>query len=264
MLSILPSSSTLSFPLVVVRLSVVVVFVGFVLQALLIVAIEPVEMTTPPPEFVTRGTTMPQSDSAVKPDDSTETPVDRVGEEVPEGLAAADAPEFDSREIDELALRVVMEGESPEALISHMIDSDARIRIAAANALAEAFFESLIQLDDSYDKQHEFWESIEAEQSIVRSALYEALVDSVEKGTSNWIPYVVAWMPGQDDKTLELLAWASNNHPDADMRRSSTFFVVTIAPRSDLSTQVLEQRAHDPSFRVRMEALGFRFTRWVN
>lgn len=244
--------------------TVVLVIVGFVLQALFIVAIEPVEMTTPPPEFVTRAATLSHSDSAVEPDDSVETPVDKIGEEVPEGLAVADAPEFDSREINELALRVVLDGESPDALISHMKDSDARIRIAAANALAEAFFESLIQLDDSYDKQHEFWESIEAEQSIVRSALYEAMVDSVEKDTSNWIPYVVAWMPGQDDKTLELLAWASNNHPDSEMRRSALFYVVTIAPRSDLATQVLEQRAHDPSLRVRMEVLGFRFTRWVN
>jgi len=234
----------------------------FVFSLLFPAGIKPIEYTEPP-DFAT------QDVEGIGADPGTSgSAEDHVG--MSENAPAVNAEDADSRhtsgtgavatDVDDLAMRIVLEGESPDLLVALMKSNDRDTRIAAALALAKAV-DAGIALERNWVRKDRFSESVGADIGSVRTACYEALADSAEEGTYNWLPYVIAWMPGQDRQTLEMLAWAADNHNSAEMRRHAMYFAVNCDREGELATEVLDHRAHDPSLRVRMEALGLRFER---
>ena len=167
----------------------------------------------------------------------------------------------------ELVRRVVNEGESPESLVAWFMDGDEEIRIEAAIAFSELLLSNRMEKrEDIYELMQDFWGRVDGDIEIIQSALYEALVDSAEKGTFNNIPNVIAWMPRQDNETVELLAWTADHHPDVAVRSSALASVVHLEDqRSELNqsmvTNLLARRAKDPSVQIRIEVFGHRMDR---
>ena len=109
------------------------------------------------------------------------------------------------------------------------------------------------------EKREQFWVDVEEHLPDIQNALSEALITSAEEGTANLIPYTLAWMPGQNLETVELLAWAAKHHPDWWVRRFSVYFVVKFGGDEELDDQLLRNRTHDPDCRVRKQVLDLRF-----
>ena len=70
-------------------------------------------------------------------------------------------------------------------------------------------------------------------------------------------------MPGQGRETLELFAWAAKHHPDWWVRRFSVYFVVKFGQHEELAGPLLQNRTHDPDYRVRKQVLDLRFKRFT-
>ena len=65
-------------------------------------------------------------------------------------------------------------------------------------------------------------------------------------------------MPGQNRKTVEVIAWSAKHHPDPWVRRFSVYFVVEFGGHEDLAAPLLQDRAHYPAYTVRKEVLIHR------
>ena len=62
-------------------------------------------------------------------------------------------------------------------------------------------------------------------------------------------------MPGQNRKTVEVIAWSAKHHPDPWVRRFSVYFVVEFGGHEDFPFPLLEGQAHYPAYTVRKEVL---------
>ena len=113
------------------------------------------------------------------------------------------------------------------------------------------------------EKRRQFWLDVEEHLPDIQNALSEALITSAEEGTANYIPYTLAWMPGQGRETVELLSWAAKHHPYWWVRRFSVYFVVEFGQNQELANQLLQNRTHDPEYRVRKEVLDLRIKRFT-
>lgn len=247
------------------------VIVALVLQSLFAVHIEPIEVGAPPPEIVASILAERTGEAADEElDDVEHIAIDDVSETVVEtATESEDVNDVPSRgpDYNAIANDAVLRGEPVEELLRLLSSEDADVRIAAAHALGEAFIQTNGQRGDEfngYDLKVRFWEQVGNNIESVRNALYEGLISSAERDEINHIPNVIAWMPGQDDESLELFAWTSNHHQSAMMRKSAMHLVVNNYPKSEVTTRVLEERRNDPSFRVRMDALGWRLGLWRN
>jgi len=168
----------------------------------------------------------------------------------------------DFAEEDALVRRVILGGESPDPLMRQFVHPDKAQRVRVASAFAAVNAELTHDEESGFaDKRTQFWEDTAAQVSDIQNALFEALITSAEEKTTNYIPYTLAWMPGQGSETVEILAWAANHHPDPWVRRFSVFFVVEFGQNEALSGSLLRSRTHDPAYRVRREVLEQRFKR---
>ena len=111
--------------------------------------------------------------------------------------------------------------------------------------------------------QREFWKNVGKDEHFIKTALYEALADSVYDGTS--LTYgllsAISRFSVQDEEAIEMIAWTSNNHPSPYLRDRAMSELVSLAPRHDITKEVIENRAVDPDLRVRFHAMGYRFER---
>ncbi len=108
------------------------------------------------------------------------------------------------------------------------------------------------------DKRTQFYSDYVADIDNIRNAHFEALIASAAEQTNNYIPYTIAWMPEQGQKTVEMLAWSAQHHSDWWVRRFSVFFVVQFGGNKELSAEILSSQTHDPDYRVRKEVLDQR------
>lgn len=158
--------------------------------------------------------------------------------------------------------KVFFEGESPDAFLQLIAHPEKAHRVKAALALSEINIEFTHNEESGFpEKRRQFWVDVKKHLPNIQNALYEALITSAEEGTSNHIPYTLAWMPGQGDETVELLAWAAEHHPDPWVRRFSVFFVVAHGQNEELAGPLLQSRTHDPDYRVRKEVSNQRIQR---
>lgn len=167
---------------------------------------------------------------------------------------------------DEEALvhKVIFDGESPDLLLRLFAHPEKAQRVRMAAALAAVNAEFTHNEESGFpEKRTQFWIDVEDHLPNIQNALFEALITSAEEGTTNKIPYTLAWMPGQDHKTIEVLAWAANHHPDSWARRFSVFFVIQHGGNETLAAPLLQNGHQDPSYTVRKEVLRQRWLRFT-
>lgn len=168
----------------------------------------------------------------------------------------------DFSEEDALVRHVILDGNSPNLLLRLFAHPEKAKRVKVALALAALNAELTHDEPSGFAaKREQFWVDVEEHLADIQNALYEALIASAEEGTSNRIPYTLAWMPGQGEETIEVLAWAAKHHPDPWVRRFSVFFVVEFGENEDLAVALLSDRTHDPDYKVRKEVLDQRIRR---
>lgn len=163
-----------------------------------------------------------------------------------------------------LVFNVMLDGTSSDVLLrlfSHP-EKAQRVKVAMAFAAVNAKF-SHNEETGFAEKRRQFWLDVEEHLPDIQNALSEALIATAEEGITNRIPYTLAWMPGQDRETLEVLAWAAKHHPDPWVRRFSVYFVVKYGGYEDLAGPLLRNRRHDPAYKVRKEVLERRFKRFT-
>lgn len=158
--------------------------------------------------------------------------------------------------------KVFFEGESPDTFLRLIAHPEKAHRVKIASALAAINVEFTHDEESGFpEKRRQFWVDVVEHLPNIQNALFEALITSAEEGTTNRIPYTLAWMPGQAYETVELLAWAAEHHPDPWVRRFSVFFVVEHGHNEKLAATLLQSRAHDPDYRVRKQVLNQRIRR---
>lgn len=163
-----------------------------------------------------------------------------------------------------LVLNLILDGTSPDVLVQMFTHPEKAQRVktalafSALNARLNHYEES-----DFSEKKEQFWTDVEEHIPDIQNAFFEALIASAEEGTKTKIPYTLAWwMPGQEHKRDQVLAWATKHHPDPWVRRFSVFFVVEHGGDEELAGPILRDRTHDPAYRVRKEVLDQRFRRF--
>jgi len=161
-------------------------------------------------------------------------------------------------------LNVILDGNSLDVLLRLFTHQDKaqRVKIASAFAAVNAKF-SHHEESGFADKRKQFWLDVAEHLPDMQNALSEALIASAKEGTTNQIPYTLAWMPGQGRETLELFAWAAKHHPVSWVRRSSIYYVVKLGGDEELADPLLQNRSYDPDYKVRKEALDLRFKRFT-
>jgi len=234
---------------------------AYVLLTLFAIPVEPIEYEAPP-KLVQQGNASVAS-SVVQ--------VDEAAPSVPAPTPGS-PPDTD---IEALAKGVFFEGKSSEAFAALFGHPDQDVREAAALALARCYAANggMIEPRAESDEFIRRWETMEnfwanADKPTILNALREVISKSVETGGSEFaggdyhVLYLLAWSPGQDTQRAETIAWVANHHPSDDMRRAAVFFIVANDgfPR-DIGDDVLARRAHDPSPRIRFEALIQRVQR---
>jgi hypothetical protein len=232
------------------------VVVVFLVQALAGLNARPIEYAEPP-EFVELHT------NKIEHPEPSPSPTEQERENDSSEEVAGDSnitSEFENEKA--LVHKVILEGESPDVLVRLLTHPEQAQRVKAALALAEFNVEMAFDSpEDSWKKKDQFWKSVDEHVPDIRNALFEALIVSAQEGTQNYIPYTIAWMPGQDHETVELLGWAANHHRNDSVRSSATFFVFTLEPNSEQAKQLLRTGANDPSFFVRKEVFVERIER---
>ena len=210
-----------------------------------------------PPAFVDRyAAEMKHSDPSSPPMES-ETGGGHVAESEPAKLTGDFAKE------ENLVRTVILGGESPDLLLRLFTHPDKAKRVKVASAFASLNSKLTHDEESGFaEKRNQFWIDAEEHLPDIQNALFEALITSAEEGTSNYIPYTLAWMPGQGDETIELFTWAAKHHPDWWVRRFSLFFVVEFGRNEELAGMLLSSRTHDPDYRVRREVLDQRIRRF--
>ncbi|MEW6982567.1 hypothetical protein AAD001_07925 [Colwelliaceae bacterium 6471] len=164
-----------------------------------------------------------------------------------------------------LVFNVILDGESSDVLLRLFTHPEKAQRVKVAMAFAAVNGQFSHNEETGFDeKRRKFW--LDAEEHIpdIQNAFFEALITSAEEGTMNKIPYTLAWwMPGQEHKTVQMLAWAAKHHPDPWVRRFSVYFVVRFGGDEELSGPLLQDRIYDPAYKVRKEVLEWRFRRFI-
>lgn len=163
----------------------------------------------------------------------------------------------------QLVRNVFFCNESPDGflrLFTHP-EREQRVKIAAAFATLNAEF-THNEESGFPERREQFWEDSGEHLPAIRNALSEALIAAAEQGERSYIPYTLAWMPGQGHETVELFAWATEHHPDWWDRRFCVFFVVEFGGDEALAKMVLKNRIHDPDYRVRKAAFDQRVRRF--
>lgn len=152
--------------------------------------------------------------------------------------------------------KVFFEDESPDTILSMFTHPEKvqRVKIALAFAALNAEF-THNEESGFADKRKQFWEEEKDHLSDIQNALGEALIMTAADGTTTRIPYTLAWMPGQDHKTVELLAWAAKHHQDYWVRRFAVYFVVRFGGDEAIADELLRDRSDDPHYSVRKQVL---------
>lgn len=159
---------------------------------------------------------------------------------------------------------VFFNDESSDLLLQLFAHQEKAQRVKIASAFAAVNVEFAHNEESGFpEKREQFWTDAGKHIPDIQNALFEALITSAEEGTMNYIPYTLAWMPGQGRETIALLAWAAEHHPHWWVRRFSVFFVVEYGQDEELAASLVKRRTHDPDYRVRKEALGLRFRRFT-
>lgn len=243
--------------LIIATAVVAMVVGGFLVHALAGLSASPVVFADPP-AFVERyAAEMDHSDPSSLPKEF-ETDGGHVDEPEPAKLTT----DFSNEEA--LVHKVIFDGESPDVLLRLFAHPEKAQRVKMASAFAAVNVEFTHDEESGFaEKREQFWVDVEEHLPDIQNALYEALITSAEEETANFIPYTLAWMPGQDHETVELLAWAAKHHPDWWVRRFSVYFVVRFGGNEELAGPLLRNRTHDPNYRVRKEVLDRRFRRFI-
>ena len=236
---------------------VVVVVGGFFVHALAGLGARPVVFAEPPAFVDQYAATMNHSNLS-SPRNELETSGGHTDESDSTNLTTV----FPFEEA--LVHKVIFDGESPDLLLRLFAHPDKAQRVKMAAALAAVNAEFTHNEESGFpEKRTQFWIDVEEHLPNIQNALFEALITSAEEGTTNKIPYTLAWMPGQDHQTIEVLAWAANHHPDSWVRRFSVFFVVQYGGDEELAAPLLRNGPHDPSYTVRKEVLRQRWIRFT-
>jgi len=248
----------ISFPIKKLFIAVAVVAMvvaGFLVHALAGLSASPVVFDDPP-AFVER--------YAAEMDHSEPSPLPRETESDRRHVEESGPAKLTTEFSNEVALvhKVILEGESPEVLLQLFAHAEKAQRVKMALAFADVNSKLTHDEESGFAKKRgQFWLDVEEHLPDIQNALFEALIASAEEGTTNYIPYTLAWMPGQGRETIEVLAWAAKHHPDPWVRRFSVFFVVEYGQNEELASQLLQSRTHDPDYGVRKEVLQQRFRR---
>lgn len=243
--------------LIIATVVVAMIVVIFFVHALAGLSKMPVVFADPP-EFVERyAAEMNHSDPSYSPKEP-ETDGGHVEKLKSEKMTT----DFSSEEA--LVLKVILDGESPDLLVRLFTHPEKAKRVKVAMAFAD--LNAKLNHDEKSDfgeNKNQFWKDVEEHAPEIQNAFFEALITSAEEGTTTYIPYTLAWwMPGQEHKTVEVLAWAAKHHPDPWVRRFSVFFVVEFGKNEELSMALLKNRIHDPDYIVRKEVLDQRIRRF--
>lgn len=235
---------------------VAIIVVAFFVHALAGLSATPVVFADPP-AFVERyAAEMNHSDPSSSPKEP-ETDGGHVEKLESEKMTT----DFSNEEA--LVRQVILDGDSPGELVRLFAHSDKAQRVKTALALASVNIKLTHDEQSGFAAKRElFWIDVGEQVPDIQNALFEALVASAEEGTTNYIPYTLAWMPRQDHKTIALLAWAAKHHPDPWVRRFSVFFVVEFGQNEALAIALLQNRIHDPEYIVRKEVLDQRIRRF--
>ncbi|MEE8428049.1 MAG: hypothetical protein V3S33_00910 [Gammaproteobacteria bacterium] len=244
--------------LIIATAVVAMVVVVFLVHALAGLSARPVVFADPP-AFVERyAAEMDHSDPSSPPKEP-----ETDGGHVDESESAKMTTDFSNEEA--LVLDVILDGESPDVLLRLFTHPEKAQRVKMA--LAFAAVNSRLSHDEESgfpEKRPQFWVDVEEHVPDIQNAFFEALITSAEEGTTTYIPYTLAWwMPGQEHKTVEVLAWAAKHHPDPWVRRFSVFFVVEYGRNEELASSLLQNRTYDPDYKVRKEVLEQRFRRFT-
>jgi len=249
----------LTFKNLIIATSIIaMVVVVFLVYALAGLNARPVVFADPP-TFVERyATEMDHSDPLSQP-----TELEIGGGQVATSKFAKLTTDLSDEEA--LVFNVILDGESSDLLVRLFAHPEKvqRVKVAMAFAAVNAKF-SHNEETGFEEKRRQFWLDVEEHIPDIQNAFFEALITSAEEGTNNKIPYTLAWwMPGQEHKTVKLLAWAAKHHPDPWVRRFSVFFVVEHGQHEELADSLLLNRIHDPDYVVRKEVLAQRFRRFT-
>jgi len=163
-----------------------------------------------------------------------------------------------------LVFNVILDGESSDVLLGLFThpDKTQRVKVASAFAAVNAKF-SHNEETGFAEKRKQFWIDVEQQLPDIQNALYEALIASAKEGTTNQIPYSLAWMPGQGHETVELFAWAAKHHPAPWVRNFSVYFVVKFGEDEELAGPLLQNGTHDPDYGVRKRVLDLQYERFT-
>lgn len=184
--------------------------------------------------------------------------VETNGGHIDESGSAKLTKDFSNEEA--LVLNLILDGESPDVLLRLFTHPDKARRVKVALAFAALNFRlNHDEESDFGEKKNQFWEAVKVHFPDIQNAFFEALIASAEEETITYIPYTLAWwMPGQEHKNVQVLAWAAEHHPDWWVRRFSVFFVVEHGQNEKLASRLLKSRTYDPDYRVRKEVLNQR------
>lgn len=230
--------------------------IAFLIHALGGLGARPVAFADPPPFVEQYASDMHHSDH-LSPPRGLETGSEQVAESEFAQLTA----DLSNEEV--FVFNVIMNGTSTDMLLHLFAHPEKAQRVKVASAFAAVNVKYSHNEESGYpEKRVQFWVDVEEHLPDIQNALSEALIASAEDGTTSYIPYTLAWMPGQGHETVELLAWAAKHHPDPWVRRFSVYFVVRFGGDEEIAGPLLRDRAHDPDYRVRKEVLDRRYSRF--
>ncbi|PHS18497.1 MAG: hypothetical protein COA86_07325 [Kangiella sp.] len=252
--------------LIIATAFIAMVVVVFLVHALAGLSARPIVFAEPPAfvaAFVERhAAKMDQSD----PSSSPTEPEIGGGHLDESGLPTSEFAKLtaDLSVEEALVFNVILDGDSSDVLLRLFAhpEKSQRVKVAMAFAAVNAKF-SHNEETGFADKRKQFWLDVKEHLPDIQNALSEALITSAVEGTTTYIPYTLAWMPGQGRETVELLAWAAKHHPDWWVRRFSVYFVVRFGGNEELSGPLLQDRIDDPNYKVRKEVLERRFSRFI-
>jgi len=254
-------NSTFKKLLIATAVAAVVVAV-FLVHALAGLSARPVVFADPP-AFVERyAAEMDHSDPSSLPKVS-----ETDGRYVDESEYAKLTAGFSKEEA--LVLKVIMDGDmdssSLDVLLRLFAHPEKAQRVKVAMALAAVNHKYTHDEESGFpEKRKQFWVDAKEHLPNFRNALSEALITSAEEGTMTNVWYTLAWLkPEQTRETVEVFAWAAKHHPDPRIRRFSVYYVVQYGGYEDLAGPLLQNRTHDPDYKVRKEVLDQRYRRFM-
>ena len=163
-----------------------------------------------------------------------------------------------------LVFKVILDGESSDVLVRLFAHPEKAQRVKVASAFAAVNAKIYHNEETGFaEKRKQYWIDVEQHLHDIQNALSEALIASAKEGTTNQIPYSLAWMPGQGHETVELFAWAAKHHPAPWVRNFSVYFVVKFGGDEELAGPLLQNGTHDPDYGVRKRVLDLQYERFT-